>query len=148
LNNWRAVGYIFLGWGSVFLIYALIAFLGMMSLSPTFLNFAPIALAANAQWFILAALFYVVGVVGYYAGQEKVAASTPVKQKRQSASSKIDRAWSVVIGASTALAVIALQYFAGLIGQSDAEVAMPLTISIVAGLIIGIAVYLAITYLD
>jgi predicted membrane channel-forming protein YqfA (hemolysin III family) len=102
LNNWRAVGYISLGWGSIFLIYALIVFL---SLTPMFsaipsLAQATIALAANAPWLIIASLAYVVGVVCYYTGRENAATSVEANLEdmleyvSQPVSSKIDSLWS------------------------------------------------------
>jgi predicted membrane channel-forming protein YqfA (hemolysin III family) len=90
LNNWRAVGYIFLGWGSVFLVYAFIVFfsiVGLFSSVPSF-DGAPIALAASAQWLLLAALLYIVGIVGYYAGRDSY--ENPPHRKIRQYVSKID----------------------------------------------------------
>jgi hypothetical protein len=150
LNNWRAVGYIFLGFGSVFLSYALIVTLSMMFSGLPILNQVPVALAVNAQWLVLSALMYVVGFVGYYAGQEKVATPIPSKRKRQSVSNKIDSLWSFPIGALTALGVLVLQGALGFWNDSDLiyGVALPIFYSIVAGSIVGIVAYLIIPHIN
>jgi len=102
LKKWRAVGYIFLGWGSVFLIYAFIVFLSLTSIFSAIpsLAQATIALAMNAPWLIIASLVYVVGVIGYYARRENGATSVEAnlvdtqEYVSQPVSSKIDSLWA------------------------------------------------------
>ena len=158
MNSWRAVGYIFLGWGSVFLVYALIVFFSMTSVFSAIpsLAQATIALAVSAPWLILASLTYVVGVVGYYAGRENAATSDEANVEEmqeyvsQPVSSKIDSLWSFPVGALTALGVLVLQGALGFWNDSDLifGVALPIFYSIVAGSIVGIVAYLMITHLD
>jgi hypothetical protein len=84
LNKWRVVGYIFLVWGSVLLISALGAFISMISVigQTPYLDQALIsaALAVIAPYLVLAAIAYVVGGVGYYAGREN--AATPISSSK------------------------------------------------------------------
>jgi hypothetical protein len=157
LNNWKAVGYIFLGWGSVFLIYALIVFFSMTSIFSAIPSLAQttIALAASAPWLIIASLTYVVGVVGYYAGRENAATSDEanveeMQESSQPVSSKIDSLWSFPVGALTALGILVLQGALGFWNDSDLifGVALPIFYSIVAGSIVGIVAYFIIPYLD
>jgi hypothetical protein len=80
LNTWRAVGYIFLGIGSVFLIIAFFIFLSMMSMFSQ-IPYAPqgftlIALITVTPYLILASITYVIGGICYYVGRERVA--TPI----------------------------------------------------------------------
>lgn len=98
MNNWRVIGYVFLGCGSVLLIYALFAFFGMLSVIPQTPYLAQAltsaALAAIAPYLILGTLAYVIGSVGYYAGQEKTA--TPISSNKSNVTisatlDKIDR---------------------------------------------------------
>jgi hypothetical protein len=148
LNNWRVVGYIFLGWGSVFLSYALIVILSMMFSGLPILNQAALALAVNAHWLILASLAYVVGFVGYYAGREN--AEETQKHVRQSDSTKLNSIWSIPIGASVILAVLVLQFVLGFMNETDVifGVVLPIFYSIIAGSIVGIVAYLIIAHLD
>jgi predicted membrane channel-forming protein YqfA (hemolysin III family) len=123
LNNWRAAGYIFLGWGSVFLIYALIVFLSLTSIFSAIpsLAQATIALAANVPWLIIASLAYVNGVVCYYAGRENAATSVEANLEdtleyvSQPVSSKIDSLWSfpvsVTVGESYEIKRVDLDFF-------------------------------------
>ena len=60
MDDWKAIGYIGLGFGSILLVYALFAYSTMLTIVPAPSNFAAVALAANAPWFVLAALMYVV----------------------------------------------------------------------------------------
>jgi uncharacterized membrane protein len=145
LNNWKAVGYIFLGFGSVFLSYALIAFLALISLNPTPLDITPAALAANTPWFILAALAYVVGIVGYFAGKENKLKETGKPASRR-VSFEMDSMWSIPIGAFVVLTVLLLQFGLGYWNDSDLifGVAFPILYSVVAGLIIGLVALLLI----
>jgi hypothetical protein len=84
LNKWRVVGYIFLVWGSVLLISALGAFFSMISVigQTPYLDQALIsaALAVIAPYLVLAAIAYVIGGVGYYAGRKNVA--TPISSNK------------------------------------------------------------------
>jgi hypothetical protein len=145
LNNWKAIGYIFLGFGSVFLGYALISFLALASLTSAFLNLAPIALAANTPWFILAALAYVVGFVGYFAGKENDVKETTKPAKRHD-TVKLDTIWSIPIGGSVILIVLVLQGVLGYWNDSDLifGVTLPILYSIVAGSIVGLVALLLI----
>jgi hypothetical protein len=145
LNNWKAIGYIFLGFGSVFLSYALIAFLGMTLLSPVFFSLAPIALAANTPWFIISALAYVVGFVGYFAGKENELKET-TKPATQHDTVKLDTIWSIPIGGSVILMVLVLQGALGYWNDSDLifGVGLPILYSIVAGSIVGLVALLLI----
>ena len=152
MKNWRAIGYIFLGFGSVFLILGLCVFFGLVHIfSEVFvLNQASISipLAASVPWLVLSALLYVVGIVGYFAGKDTVYSPILEKQKRKPISSKIDPVWSFPVGALSTLAVLVLQYFSRGSGYTDAEVVLPIAISVVAGLIVGIATYLILSHID
>jgi len=152
LENWRIIGYIFLGWGSVLLIYALFVFLSMASLlsGVPFLNEAPIALAASARYFVLAALLYVVGVVGYYAGRENVATPTTLIKEDKRVSYKISSEWSLAVSALATLTILAYQYSSGIMVSPNRiyGFVLPMVISIGAGLILGLATYLVINKLD
>jgi hypothetical protein len=152
LNNWRAIGYIFLGFGSVLLTLGLCVFFGLVHIFSEVLvinqAILSIPLAASAPWLVLSALMYVVGIVGYFAGKET--SYTPIleKPKRKPFSSKIDRAWSFPAGAFSCLAVLLLQFFLSGSGYTDAEVVLPIAISAIAGLIVGIATYSILSYFD
>ena len=152
MENWRVIGYIFLGWGSVLLIYALFVFLSMASLlsGVPFLNEAPIALAASAPYFVLAALLYVVGVVGYYAGRENVATPTTLTKADKRVSYKISSEWSLAVSALATLTILAYQYSSGIMVNPNRiyGFVLPMVISIGAGLILGLATYLVINKLD
>jgi hypothetical protein len=160
LNNWRAVGYIFLGWGSVFLTLGLLAFFGIVSIFSTvpILSQASIlvSLAASAPWFVLAALLYVVGVVGYYAGRENVAPSDEenVEEMQEDASqpisNRIDPQWAFPMGVLTVLAVLAFQIVLGIMNTSNViyGVVLPTFYSIIAGSIVGIVAYLIIPHIN
>jgi hypothetical protein len=159
LNNWRAVGYIFLGWGSVFLIYGLLVFFGIASIfsaAPIFSQASIlVSLAASAPWFVLAALLYVVGVVGYYAGRENAATSDEANIEEmqedadQPVSYKIDPLWSFPIGIFVTIGVLVSQIALGFRGSEVIfGVALPIFYSIVAGSIVGLVAYLIITHLD
>jgi len=73
LNNWKAVGYIFLGCGSVVLIYAAFTFFSVLATLrqiPYMSQIAtPTALATAAPHLILASCIYVIGGVGLYMGR-------------------------------------------------------------------------------
>ena len=155
MNNWKAIGYIFLGFGSVFLSYALIAFFAITSCSTSFLNLAPVALAAQTPWFVLAALAYVVGVVGYFAGKENTPMSPStnianVDEKAEPASRhvsiRLDTMWSFPIGTFIVLIVFALQIALGFWNPTDVifGVIFPILYSIVAGSIVGLVALLLI----
>jgi hypothetical protein len=139
LNNWKAIGYIFLGFGSVFLAYALIAFLALISMNPLPFDIAPIALAANAPWFILAALAYVVGIVEETQDLES-----------EYGSYKFDPLWSIAIGAIVALAVLVLQGVMGFWNDFDLifGVALPLFYSIIAGSAVGLSAFFLINKMN
>jgi hypothetical protein len=143
LNNWKAIGYIFLGFGSIFLGYALIAFFAITSFSNSFINLAFVALAANAPWFILAALSYVVGVVGYFAGREKSTIDETDDYEVEYIAYKFDPLWSVVIGALVTIALLVLQGVMGFWNDFDLiyGVALPFFYSIVAGSAVGFSVF-------
>jgi hypothetical protein len=157
LNNWRAVGYIFLGWGSVFLVLALTVFLSSVSLlsGVPFLNSTPIALVASATWLIIASLAYVVGFVCYFAGREAYG-NRPPKRERQPISGMESDARSLFITVSivAALAMIALtylwtahQFISGIMGNSDvvSAFALPTIVSIAVGLVAGLVAYIIAT---
>jgi predicted membrane channel-forming protein YqfA (hemolysin III family) len=152
LKSWRAIGYIFLGFGTVFLTLALFIFFGLVHIfsGTPFISQAsfPISLSASAPWLVISALMYVVGIVGYFAGKETTYTQTLEKQKRKPISSKIDRYWSFPAGAISTLAVLLLQYFSRGRVYTDVEAVLPISISIAAGLIVGIATYLILSYLD
>jgi hypothetical protein len=116
LNNWRAVGYIFLGWGSVFLILGLLVFFGIVSIfsaAPIFGQVSIlISLAASAPWFVVASLLYVVGFVGYYAGREPSTASKGLDKTDKPASNK-SFIWSFLIGFLAFFGVFTLQFILG-----------------------------------
>jgi hypothetical protein len=80
LNKWRVVGHIFLVWGSVLLISALGAFIGMISVidQTLYVDEALISAASAviAPYLGFAAFAYVISGVGYYAGREN--AATPI----------------------------------------------------------------------
>jgi uncharacterized membrane protein YeiB len=156
LNSWKAIGYIFLGFGSVFLVYALIAFLVLIFMNPLPFDIAPIALAANAPWFILAALAYVVGIVGYFAGLEKstITNETNVEETQdlesEYGSYKFDPLWSIAIGALVALAVLVLQGVMGFWNDFDLifGVALPIFYSIIAGSAVGLSAFFLINKIN
>lgn len=150
MNNWRIIGYIFLGWGSVFLGYAIIVILSMLFSGLPILNQASIAFVLNAPWLILSALMYVIGFVGYFAGRENVATPTNLPKAEKCKSGKNSSEWALAVGALTTLAVIALQYFSGIMANPDRTFGfiLPIFISIVAGLIVGLATYVIIVKLD
>jgi len=79
LNNWKAVGYIFLGCGSVILIYALFSFFSMLATLhqiPYMSQIAtPTALATAAPYLVLGSVTYVIGGVGLYMGRDNVTKS-------------------------------------------------------------------------
>ena len=73
-----------------------------------------------------------------------------VPEPRQLFSVRIDLEWSIAIGALTTLAVIALQYFSGIMDISEMVTGFvwPIAISIIAGLIVGLVAYLIIDKLN
>ena len=95
MNNWRVVGYIFLGCGSVLFISALGAFFSMISaISQTpYLAQAIIsaALAAIAPYLVLATLACIIGGVGYYAGRENAATSISSNKSNVTISATLDK---------------------------------------------------------
>ena len=150
MNNWKAIGYIFLGFGTVFLTFALCVFFGLMStFLGTFLTQAaiPTSLAASAQWFVLAALMYVVGIVGYYAGKEndfKKKEESDFKKKEKPArlpiSIRITPFWSFPIGViafAAAYLLMATSYLDNPQIPLD-NLASPIIYSIVIGLVAGL----------
>jgi len=143
LNNWKAISYIFLGFGSVFLSYALISFFGITLLSPAFFSLAPIAFVANAPWFIIAALNYVVGIVGYFAGKENELKETGKPESRR-VSFEVDSMWSFPIGVFVVLVVLLLQFALGFWNPLDifSGVVLPILYSVVAGSIVGLVALL------
>lgn len=94
MNNWRVVGYIFLVWGSVLLISALGAFISMISMisQTPYLDQALIsaALAVIAPYLVLAAIAYVIGGVGYYAGRKNAATSISSNKSNVTISATLD----------------------------------------------------------
>jgi hypothetical protein len=154
LNNWRAIGYIFLGFGTVFLTLALLVFFGVLSifsLTPLPDQFSiSISLIASAPLLVLTTLLYIVGVVGYYAGRENTTIKSALDEAEEYESTKSSSVWSFAVGISAFLAALAVQYFAGIIGNSNIAIGLilPFTISIVAGFAAGIGVYLLTAYLD
>lgn len=159
MKNWRAVGYIFLGWGSIFLILGLLVFFGIVSIfsaAPIFGQASIlVSLAASAPLFVLAAFLYVVGVVGYYAGRENAPTSDEANAEEmhedasQPVSNKTDPLWSFPIGIVVTIGVLVLQIAMGF-GSSEVTfgVALQIFYSIIAGLIVGIVAYLIIDHLD
>lgn len=77
MNTWKAISYIFLGIGTVLLIYAAIAFFSMMPITSQIPYVGQIlgsvALAAVSPHLITVAIMYVIGGVSYYAGRENTA---------------------------------------------------------------------------
>jgi hypothetical protein len=153
LNIWRAVGYIFLGWGSVFLILALLIFFGIVSVfsaAPIFGQVSIlISLAASAPWLVLASLLYVVGFVGYYAGRETVTTSSSLDETDESASSQ-SLVWPFSLGVLAFLGVLALQFALGFMNGANMlfGVALPIFYSVIAGSIVGLVACLIIDNLD
>ena len=138
LNNWKAIDYIFLGFGSVFIGYSL-AFFVMMALTPPFPNFVPNALAAQTPWFILAALMYVVGIVGYFAGKEKELNESG-KPKKRDFSRKIPPIWSFPIAAiafAFSYVALAISYLENDFQLLD-NVIIPMLWSLAIGSIVGL----------
>lgn len=74
MNTWKVIGYIFLGCGTIVLIYAALAFFGIISVTSQIpyigQTLSSFALAAVTPYLILAAIMYVIGGVSYYAGRE------------------------------------------------------------------------------
>lgn len=154
MNNWRVIGYISLGFGSVFLILALLVFFGVLSvfsLTPLPDQFSiSISLIASAPMLVITTLFYIVGIVGYYAGKETPLITGAKGETDYSDSGQLSSAWSFAGGISAFLAELAVQYFAGIIGNPNVALGLilPFTISIVVGFVAGIAIYLLTVYLD
>jgi hypothetical protein len=101
VNILKAIGYTFLGIGTVFLILACIIFLSVSFMTHQVFGaaWATVGLAAGAPWWVLSAICYVIGTVGYYAGQENVAALGAVKLKigtPDSIMQRIDRLENIV----------------------------------------------------
>jgi hypothetical protein len=151
LNNWRAVGYIFLGWGSVFLIWAFSIFFAAFFLTSVLPSFTQmlIALGASVVHFLISALLYVVGFVGYYAGKEKTQAvvtenKPPISEAKKTvnrqAKDKVDSWWSFTVCASATLGSIIVLLVAGLLNTSDMirGFFLPMFLSIVAGSLAGL----------
>lgn len=95
MNKWKVVGYIFLVWGSVLLISALGALISMISVigqTPYFDQaLISAALAVIAPYLVLAAIVYVIGGVGYYAGRENVATSMSSNKSNVMISATLDK---------------------------------------------------------
>jgi hypothetical protein len=109
----------------------------------------PISLVASAPLLVITALFYIVGIVGYYAGREN-APTTALDETDESDSGQPSSTWSFAVGISAFLAALAVQYLAGITGNSNIAlgVILPFTISVVVGFVAGIAIYLLTAYLD
>ena len=159
MNNWRVVGYIFLGWGSIFLVLGLLIFFGIVSLfsaAPIFGQVSIlVSLAASAPMFVFASLLYVVGFVGYYAGRENAATSDEanveemLEDASQPVSNKIDPLWSFPIGICVTIGVFVLQIGMGFRSSEVIfGVLLPTLYSIVAGSIVGLVAYLIIDKID
>jgi ABC-type polysaccharide/polyol phosphate export permease len=114
-----------------------------------------IALAATAAYFVLAALSYVVGVVGYYAGRENAATSITANKATlketqkpiiQHGADKVDSLWSFAIGTLVTFAVLVLLIGLGIMNTTDMLIGifMPIVYSIVAGSIVGLIALLLI----
>jgi len=91
------------------------------------------ALTANAPWFVLAALMYVVGFVGYFAGKENVNKSGKFAGRR--ISSRIAPVWSFPIGAAAFMVsylVLATSYLENTFRLLD-NVIIPMLYSIAIG---------------
>jgi len=114
-----------------------------MALSTSFFDSTPIALVANAPWFILAALMYVVGFVGYYAGREYEFEKMG-KPRWQPIPAKVDPMWAVPIGAVVIILLIAMQIGMGYWNEMDiySGVILPLSYSIVIGSVAGLASFI------
>jgi hypothetical protein len=151
LNNWRAVGYIFLGWGSVFLIWAFSIFFAAFFLTSVLPSFAQllIALGASAMPFTISALCYVVGFVGYYAGKENAQVTVTVnkapiienkKPVKIQVKDKVDSWWSFAVGALATSGSLIVLLGAGFLDASDLLRGMflPTFLSIVAGSLAGL----------
>ena len=95
MNNWTVVSYIFLGFGSVLLVLAAFIFSNIYlpySANPLLAPVAgSVALSASAPWIVLTACAYVVGGVGYYAGQDYVEESSDSEEASERASPLLDR---------------------------------------------------------
>jgi hypothetical protein len=95
LNNWRVVGYIFLGIGSVFLIYTLFAFVSIISIMSQNPYLTPasnsIALSAIAPYLILASISYVIGGVSYNMGRKNIATSIAPNKADVTTTSLLDK---------------------------------------------------------
>ena len=95
MNNWKAVGYIFLGCGSVILIYALFSFFSILATlrqNPYLAQTAtPTALATAAPFLILASCIYIIGGVGLYMGRDNTAISIDSNSEKVMEGDLLDR---------------------------------------------------------
>jgi hypothetical protein len=84
---------------------------------------------------------YIVGVVGYYAGRENPLPPRTSNKVDEDVSSKLSPYWSLPIGALTTLSLLLALYFSGITNNSNAVfgLILPITISMVAGIIVGFA---------
>ena len=77
MNALKAVGYIFLGIGTILMIYSAILFFSIITVTSQIpivgQTLSSVALAAVSPFLITGAIMYVVGGVSYYAGREKAA---------------------------------------------------------------------------
>jgi len=108
-----------------------------------------IALGASAVHFLISALLYVVGFVGYYAGKEK--SQTVVTENKPSISEakkpvnrqvkdKVDSWWSFTVGALATSGSLIVLLGAGFLDASDLlrGIFLPTFLSIVAGSLAGL----------
>jgi len=95
LNNWKAVGYICLGCGSVFLIYALFRFFSIwtpLRQNPYLAQIATTtALTIATPFLILGSLAYVVGGVGLFMGRDNKAFSIASNREKVTEEDLLDR---------------------------------------------------------
>ena len=126
----------------MFLCYALISFLALFS-------FTSLGLMVNAPWFILSALAYVVGFVGYFAGKENTV-NGAVKSAKRHFSIKINPLWSFPAGAFTTLALLALHLGLGFQENMTSifGIPSPVFVSFAAGVVVGLLSLVLLRVLD
>ena len=95
MNNWKAIGYICLGVGSVILIYALFSFFSVFTplrQNPYLAQTATsTALATATPPLILGSIMYVIGGVGLYMGRDNVTKSIISNSTNVTKSDFLDR---------------------------------------------------------
>jgi hypothetical protein len=140
LNDWKTICNILLVLGSVFLSWALFNFLVLISLqSPVYPAF--MALPMLTPLLIVAALAYVVGFLGHFAGKEnKIQEQNTAKPIRRQFSNYINLLWSLHIGAFSTPILLALQLS---LGFNDNMIFIfgipaPIFFSIIAGAVVGL----------